>query len=99
MHGYGETGDSFNSPNGSLGEHGISTEVRWREDRLNTSFWVKPKELAGKFNVENERKRRIRDNHKFLAGRVVAPFIKMMKTGPGFFCSSARPACDTHVGP
>lgn len=52
---------------------------------------MKSKGLAHKLDVEDEGKRRIKDNPKFLVGRVVVQVTEMMKTAPGFSCSGARP--------
>lgn len=52
---------------------------------------VKLKGFAGKLDVEDEGMKGIKDNSKFPAWWVVVPFIEMMKIGPSFFCSSARP--------
>lgn len=69
-----------------------SVEVRWEEeDRLNIHFWGKIKALTGKYDVEDEGKRGMKDNSKFLAGLGGVPFIEMMKIAPGFFYYSARP--------
>lgn len=51
---------------------------------------MKSKGLAQKLYVEDEDKRGIKDNSKFLSGVVVVPFIEKMKIAPSFFCSSVR---------
>lgn len=50
---------------------------------------MQSKELAHKLDVEDEGKRGIKDNPKFLVGWVVVQFTEM-KIVPAFPCSGAR---------
>lgn len=52
---------------------------------------MESKELAHKLDVEDEGKRVIKDDFKFLVGRVVVQVTEMMKIAPGFSCSGGRP--------
>lgn len=68
-----------------------SVEVRWEEeDRFNIYFWGKIKVFIGKYDVEDEGKRGMKDNFKFLVGLGGVLFIEMMKIVFGFFYYSVR---------
>ena len=61
-------------------QESVAQVLKWNRRQTQCSFFeVKSKRLTDKLDMENESKRKIRDNYTFLTGWVVVPFIKMMK--------------------